>query len=99
MQLLCIVNLDLTCCLCRKLSTDKRCRKLHEDSCKSVNKELARLSIVPLESLVETSSPNTYLYSDCERQIASVSNIETKLADLRAEVRWKLSQLTNVSPA
>ena len=53
--------------------------------------------IVPLESLVETSSPEAYLCSNCERQIASVSNLEETLAALRAEIRQKLSGLTNVS--
>ena len=57
-----------------KLCADKRRRrKVHGDSCRSVKEDLARVSIAPLENLVETSSPNAYLCSDCERQNASAT--------------------------
>lgn len=88
----------LSCCLCREtLSKDKRRRrKLHGPSCSIFKAQMQSMSSVSLESLVETGDKDAYLCSSCETQLKSIGTLEVKLAELKSQIKKKLSNLHSV---
>ena len=81
------------CCLCASpLPQDhRRKKKFHGASCAIAKNVLSSLSSVGLEYLAETRDLNAILYSNCEKTLTNIHNLERKLDALKADVKQKLS--------
>ena len=69
------------CCLCKKLAPadHRRRKKFHGSSCATARETLDKLSLVPLQMLVEINNPEATLCNVREKKLSNIHTLEVKL--------------------